>query len=167
MAAKKLSILCFIGSDPRLFTLCSLGLGLHQADEVSYRRQRKERQEKFCHKGALVEDICMVSGKGTCFLVRRGFAKGLDRPGMLAKLQQAQAMGLIHVTDNVCEQPSFLCNCCRCCCELMAGVQLVLCRRYSQDAVSCRDLGLLRRISEDLQRQVHRPSRQIQCRARI
>ncbi|HSO82340.1 4Fe-4S dicluster domain-containing protein [Thiocapsa sp.] len=43
---------------------------------------------------------------------------------MLATIEQARTLGLTHVTDNVRERPSFICNCCRCCCELMAGVQL-------------------------------------------
>jgi ferredoxin len=91
---------------------------------LCYCRHKKAHQGKACRKGAPVEDICMVLGEGARFLVRRGFARELDKAGMLAKLEQAHALGLTHVTDNVREQPSFLCNCCRCCCELMAGVQM-------------------------------------------
>lgn len=43
---------------------------------------------------------------------------------MLAILEQAKSLNLTHVTDNIRDQPSFVCNCCRCCCELMAGVQM-------------------------------------------
>ena len=100
---------------------------IEQADfcavTLCYCRHKREHQGKSCRKGAPVEDICMVLGEGARFLVRRGFAKELDKPSMLAKLQQAHALGLTHVTDNVRERPSFVCNCCRCCCELMAGVQ--------------------------------------------
>ena len=42
----------------------------------------------------------------------------------LEVIDQARALSLTHVTDNIREQPSFICNCCRCCCELMAGVQM-------------------------------------------
>ncbi len=87
-------------------------------------RHKKEHLGEPCRKGAPVEDICMVLGEGARFLVRRGFAKELDKAAMLAKLEQAHALGLTHVTDNIREQPSFVCNCCRCCCELMAGVQM-------------------------------------------
>ena len=65
----------------------------------------------------------MVLGEGARFLVRRGFAQERDKATLLAGLEQARSLGLTHVTDNVREKPSFLCNCCRCCCELMAGVQ--------------------------------------------
>ncbi len=91
---------------------------------LCYCRHKKEHLGQSCRKGAPVEDICMVLGEGARFLVRRGFAKEFDKSSMLTKLDQARALGLTHVTDNVREQPSFICNCCRCCCELMAGVQM-------------------------------------------
>jgi NAD-dependent dihydropyrimidine dehydrogenase PreA subunit len=89
-----------------------------------YCRHKKEHLGETCRKGAPVDEICMVLGEGARFLVRRGFAQERDKATMLATLEQARALGLTHVTDNVRDRPSFLCNCCRCCCELMAGVQL-------------------------------------------
>ena len=65
----------------------------------------------------------MVLGEGARFLVRRGFAEERSVGEMLETLDYARSLGLTHITDNVREQPSFLCNCCRCCCELMTGVQ--------------------------------------------
>ena len=91
---------------------------------LCYCRHKKEHLGQSCRKGAPVEGICMVLGEGARFLVRRGFAQACDKPAMLATLDYARSLGLTQVTDNVREQPSFLCNCCRCCCELMAGVQL-------------------------------------------
>ncbi|MBK1717214.1 4Fe-4S dicluster domain-containing protein [Thiocystis violacea] len=91
---------------------------------LCYCRHKKEHLGETCRKGAPVEDICMVLGEGARFLVRRGFAQERDQETMLATLEYARSLGLTHVTDNVREQPSFICNCCRCCCELMAGVQL-------------------------------------------
>ncbi|MFD2112704.1 ATP-binding protein [Thiorhodococcus fuscus] len=91
---------------------------------LCYCRHKKEHLGETCRKGAPVEDICMVLGEGARFLVRRGFAQERDTASMLETLEYARSLGLTHVTDNVRERPSFLCNCCRCCCELMAGVQL-------------------------------------------
>lgn len=91
---------------------------------LCYCRHKKEHLGETCRKGAPVEEICMVLGEGARFLVRRGFAQERDKESLLATLAQARALGLTHVTDNVREHPSFICNCCRCCCELMAGVQL-------------------------------------------
>jgi NAD-dependent dihydropyrimidine dehydrogenase PreA subunit len=95
----------------------------YRAVTLCYCRHKKEHLGEPCRKGAPVEGICMVLGQGARFLVRRGFARELDLGSMLATLERAQALELTHVTDNVRERPSFICNCCRCCCELMAGVQ--------------------------------------------
>ena len=87
-------------------------------------RHKKAHEGKTCQQGAPVEDICMVLGEGARFLVRRGMAEPRSADDMLAILDRARALGLTHITDNIREQPSFLCNCCRCCCELLAGVQM-------------------------------------------
>ena len=89
-----------------------------------YCRHKKEHQGRTCRKGAPVEETCMVLGEGARFLVRRGFAHEKSRAEMLAILERARSLNLTHVTDNIRDKPSFICNCCRCCCELMAGVQM-------------------------------------------
>ena len=95
----------------------------YRAVTLCYCRHKKAHLGQACRKGAPVEGICMVLGEGARFLVRRGFAEERSVGEMLEILDYARSLGLTHVTDNVREQPSFLCNCCRCCCELMAGVQ--------------------------------------------
>ena len=94
-----------------------------RAVTMCYCRHKKEHLGHSCKKGAPVDGICMVLGEGARFLVRRGLAEEKSVDEMLDTLDHARSLGLTHVTDNVREQPSFLCNCCRCCCELMAGVQ--------------------------------------------
>ena len=89
-----------------------------------YCRHKKEHQGKECRKGAPVEETCMVLGEGARFLVRRGFAHEKSKQEMLQILDRAKSLNLTHVTDNIRDKPSFICNCCRCCCELMAGVQM-------------------------------------------
>lgn len=89
-----------------------------------YCRHKKEHQGKTCRKGAPVEETCMVLGEGARFLVRRGFAHEKSKEEMLEILEHAKSLNLTHVTDNIRDKPSFVCNCCRCCCELMAGVQM-------------------------------------------
>ena len=96
----------------------------YRAVTMCYCRHKKAHLGKQCKKEAPVEGICMVLGPGARFLVRRGFAEERTVEQMLETLEQARSLGLTHVTDNVRERPSFLCNCCRCCCELMAGVQM-------------------------------------------
>ncbi len=89
-----------------------------------YCRHKQEHLGKECRKGAPVEEICMVLDSGARFLVRRGFAREKSKQEMLDTLALAKGLNLTHVTDNIRSKPSFICNCCRCCCELMAGVQM-------------------------------------------
>lgn len=91
---------------------------------LCYCRHKKQHQGKSCRKGAPMEGICISLGSGARFLARRGFAEARSVDELLAVLDQARALRLTHVTDNIREKPSFICNCCSCCCELMAGVQM-------------------------------------------
>ena len=89
-----------------------------------YCRHKKHHLGKQCRKGAPVEETCMVLGSGARFLVRRGFATRKTTAELLQTLALAKSLNLTHVTDNIRNKPSFLCNCCHCCCELMAGIQM-------------------------------------------
>jgi NAD-dependent dihydropyrimidine dehydrogenase PreA subunit len=86
-------------------------------------RHRKEHLGESCAKGAPVEGLCIALGEGARFLVRRGFMQHKTTAELLGILETARGLNLTHVTDNIREQPSFICNCCSCCCELMTGVQ--------------------------------------------
>jgi len=91
---------------------------------MCYCRHKKEHQGKTCAKGAPTEGICISLGSGARFLARRGFAEPKSEAELLEIIDRARDLRLTHVTDNIREKPSFICNCCRCCCELMAGVQM-------------------------------------------
>jgi len=90
---------------------------------ICYCRHKKHHLGQDCTKAAPMEGICISLGSGAKFLVRRGFAQERSVDELLAVLDQARGLGLTHVTDNIRDKPSFICNCCSCCCELMAGVQ--------------------------------------------
>lgn len=90
---------------------------------ICYCRHKKEHLDEVCSKGAPMENICISLGAGARFLVRRGFAKEQSVEELLAVLDRSREFGLTHITDNIRHKPSFICNCCSCCCELMAGVQ--------------------------------------------
>lgn len=90
---------------------------------ICYCRHKKHHLDEECKKGAPLEDICISLGQGARFLVRRGFAKEQTADQLLTVLEQARTLNLTHITDNIREQPSFICNCCACCCELLIGVQ--------------------------------------------
>ncbi|MCK4502850.1 MAG: 4Fe-4S dicluster domain-containing protein [Desulfuromonadales bacterium] len=90
---------------------------------LCYCRHKKHHLDEVCIKGAPMEDICISLGTGAKFLVRRGFAKEQTTEQLLAILDRARKLNLTHITDNIRQSPSFICNCCSCCCELLAGVQ--------------------------------------------
>jgi Pyruvate/2-oxoacid:ferredoxin oxidoreductase delta subunit len=90
---------------------------------ICFCRHQREHLGEICAKGAPMEEICIALGEGARFLVRRGFMKKKNTEELLAILDTARSFNLTHVTDNIREKPSFICNCCSCCCELMAGVQ--------------------------------------------
>jgi ferredoxin len=61
-------------------------------------------------------------GTAARFMVRRGFAEERSVDQLLAVLDTAHELNLTHITDNIRHKPSFICNCCSCCCELLGGV---------------------------------------------
>ena len=86
-------------------------------------RHKKEHLGESCSKGASTEEICISLGAAAKFFTRRGFAVEKSVDELLAVLDRAREFNLTFVTDNIRQKPSFICSCCRCCCELMAGVQ--------------------------------------------
>ncbi len=94
------------------------------AVSMCYCRHKKQHEGKSCKKGAPVEGICISLGRGGQFLTRRGFAEEQTKDELLAIIDRANTLNLTHITDNVRHRPSFICNCCGCCCELVVGVQV-------------------------------------------
>lgn len=91
---------------------------------LCYCRHKKEHLDQSCDKGAPVEGICISLGSAARFMTRRGFAQEKSVAELLAVLDNARTFNLTHITDNIRHKPSFICNCCGCCCELLAGVQM-------------------------------------------
>lgn len=90
---------------------------------LCYCRHKKEHLGETCSKQAPVEGTCISLGTAARFMVRRGFAEERSVEDLLEILDRARELKLTHITDNVRHKPSFICNCCSCCCELMAGVK--------------------------------------------
>lgn len=91
---------------------------------MCYCRHKKEHLDETCDKGAPVDGICISLGSAARFMSRRGFAVEKNVDELLAVLDTARGYNLTHITDNIRHKPSFICNCCSCCCELLAGVQM-------------------------------------------
>jgi len=90
---------------------------------LCYCRHKKHHENKECRKDAPMENICISLGTGAKFLTRRGFAQEKTKEELLEIIDRSHKLNLTHITDNIRNKPSFICNCCSCCCEIMAGVQ--------------------------------------------
>ncbi len=87
-----------------------------------YCRHKKEHLNEQCDKEAPVQNICISLGTAAKFMTRRGFAEKRTKGELLDILEIARKHNLTHITDNIRHKPSFICNCCSCCCELLGGV---------------------------------------------
>ncbi|MDR7867467.1 MAG: 4Fe-4S binding protein [Sporomusaceae bacterium] len=78
------------------------------------------------HRGvacsAPVDDVCTSLGPAAEWLVRRGFARPAGVDELLRVLDRTEALGLVHLADNVANRPAFVCHCCGCCCGVLRTV---------------------------------------------
>lgn len=86
-------------------------------------RHKRQHEGKSCKKEMPIENSCIVLGNGARFLTRRGFAEEKSKEELLEIIDLAQELNLTHLSDNIRNRHTFICNCCGCCCEIMAGVR--------------------------------------------
>jgi len=98
------------------------------AVSLCYCRHKMEHLGEAC--GAPV-DVCLTLNAGADFVVRRGFGRAVERAEALDLLETSRAQGLVQIADNVQDRPTFVCNCCGCCCE-----QLQAANRWGLRAVN-------------------------------
>nr|QIV52822.1 4Fe-4S ferredoxin [uncultured bacterium] len=68
------------------------------------------------------DDVCLQFGSFAKFVKERGFGREITKAEALDVLQRSADAGLIHTSSNTREQIDFICNCCTCCCGILAGV---------------------------------------------
>jgi len=66
---------------------------------------------------------CMSLNYAAESLIRIGNAEAITTAEALRMLEECKQAGLVQTADNVQRKPTFICNCCRCCCGLMQGVR--------------------------------------------
>ena len=76
-------------------------------------------------------DVCLTLNGGADFVTRRGFGRAVERSEALDILTASRERGLVQIADNVQDRPTFVCNCCGCCCE-----QLQAANRWGLRAVN-------------------------------
>jgi NAD-dependent dihydropyrimidine dehydrogenase PreA subunit len=77
------------------------------------------------HLGARCDapmENCLSLNGGAEFIVRRGFGREIGRSEALEILARSRESGLVQIADNVKSRPTFVCNCCGCCCEQLQAV---------------------------------------------
>lgn len=65
------------------------------------------------------KEVCLFFDSPARFLVERRYARPISRTEARAVLDLAEKAGLVHTSSNSAERPSFICNCCRCCCTIL------------------------------------------------
>jgi ferredoxin len=76
-------------------------------------------------------DVCLTLNGGADFVTRRGFGRAVERSEAMDILAASREKGLVQIADNVQDRPTFVCNCCGCCCE-----QLQAANRWGLRAVN-------------------------------
>jgi NAD-dependent dihydropyrimidine dehydrogenase PreA subunit len=83
------------------------------------------RHEKL-HVGEKECDVplekCSSFGYAADFLVRNNMAKEVSKSEMLENLAQSREMKLVLCADNIKKNVTFICHCCKDCCNTLAGI---------------------------------------------
>ena len=66
---------------------------------------------------------CLTLNGAAEAMVRMGLAEPISNDEGLQVLALAKAAGLAQTADNVQQEVSYICNCCRCCCGMMQAVR--------------------------------------------
>jgi Na+-translocating ferredoxin:NAD+ oxidoreductase RNF subunit RnfB len=67
-------------------------------------------------------DVCTSLGSAAEWVIRRGMGKPATVEELLRVLDETEEAGLVHNCDNVLNQPTYICHCCRCCCVVMTSI---------------------------------------------
>lgn len=78
-------------------------------------RHMAEHLGRPCEINAPLE-VCTSLGEAAEWIIRRGMGKPASVDELLRVLDETEKMGLVHLGDNVLNQPTFICHCCSCCC---------------------------------------------------
>ena len=85
----------------------------------SCRHEKHHVGEKRCDTPL---DTCTSLGSAAAYLVRNGLAREISKAEMLENLARSRELGLVLEADNVRRDVSFICQCCRCCCNVLLGI---------------------------------------------
>lgn len=84
-----------------------------------YCRHKAEHLGKDCDAP---KEVCLSLNGGAAFVIRRGFGRPIERDQALEILAEARDRGLVQIADNVRHRPTYVCNCCSCCCGQLSAI---------------------------------------------
>ncbi len=68
------------------------------------------------------QEICLSLNAGAQFVARREFGRSITPEEGLDILHASRDAGLVQIADNVQHRPSYICNCCACCCGQLRAI---------------------------------------------
>jgi ferredoxin len=89
------------------------------AVSLCYCRHKAEHLGKRCE---LPLESCLSFNGGADFVIRRKFGRAIERGEAFEILAQSREQGLVQIADNVQTRPTYICNCCGCCCEQLRAI---------------------------------------------
>ncbi len=84
-------------------------------------RHEKHHLDRPCEAEAPM-DNCSSMGYSADFLIRNDLAREVSKQEMLDNIDRSRDLGLVMNADNVQRNVTFICHCCGCCCNALAGL---------------------------------------------
>lgn len=89
------------------------------AVSICYCRHKAEHLGERCDAPM---DACLSLNGGARFVIHRQFGREIDRAEAMDLMVQSRESGLVQIADNVQNQPTYICNCCGCCCGQLQAI---------------------------------------------
>lgn len=86
---------------------------------LCYCRHKAQHLGTVCDKPV---ETCMSLFGAAQHLIRHDLARNASKQELLDLLAKSRGTGLVQICDNVQRKPSFICNCCGCCCMMLQGI---------------------------------------------
>ncbi|TAL31644.1 MAG: 4Fe-4S dicluster domain-containing protein [Spirochaetes bacterium] len=67
-------------------------------------------------------DTCSTFGYSADYWIRNGLAREVSKGEMLANIERSRDLGLVFNADNVQRNVTFICQCCKCCCNALQAI---------------------------------------------
>lgn len=84
----------------------------------SCRNEKFHNGEKKCDAPL---DNCSAFGIGADYLIRHNMGREVSRSEMIDNFARSRDLGLVFSADNTKKNPMVICQCCKCCCNYLAG----------------------------------------------